>query len=176
MGPTRIPCSTAATPSGSDVAAVMNESSGPKPERGRRDAALDQSQRGSGVVDTEQEWQEYERGRGHSPLEHRHLQDQAADPQVPPLWPSGSHWCPSKRHRAPPDPRRARPSGRAPAPYRDPSDERRHGEACRCGHDPESRAARPGCPGAASARARPRLRLVSSSKPCSQTSTLSPEP
>jgi hypothetical protein len=39
MGPTKTPCSTAAISSGSEEAASMSESSGPRPERGRRDAA-----------------------------------------------------------------------------------------------------------------------------------------
>ena len=59
----------------------MNESSGPSPDEGQAGGDPgDQPQHGPGVVDLEQERREHERRRRNSPLEHRHFQDQAADP------------------------------------------------------------------------------------------------
>ena len=43
MGPSRTPCSTAAVSSGSDAAALMNESTGPSLDEGRRDAIRETS-------------------------------------------------------------------------------------------------------------------------------------
>jgi WS/DGAT/MGAT family acyltransferase len=47
MGPSSTPCSTAAVSSGSDAAALMNESSGPSPDGGSREAAQETSLSGT---------------------------------------------------------------------------------------------------------------------------------
>ena len=96
-------------------------------------------------------------------------------PVLPPR-PAGSRWCPARPRPAPPDPRRARPAGTAPAAaYRSIRWTLAwRGLSLAPWPSRSSRTTR--LPWAASLRARPRLRWASSSRPCSQTSTRSPEP
>ena len=81
MGPSRTPCSTAAISSGSDGGGADERADRAEPVwRHARGDPGDQAHQGPGVVDPDKERHEHPCRRGGGRFEHRHLQDQAADP------------------------------------------------------------------------------------------------